>query len=277
MDNGYEIFSRMRPSGAWYLAPGVSYETLETRRDGPILRVFLNRPERRNAISPAMLRELGDLFLSLDTDFESRIVVLSGHGKSFCAGADRKPNPGPDHEPGERERRWTGQLGRRACRAIENCEAITIARVHGHAIGGGCCFALSCDFRIAARNAIFRLPEVELGVPLTWAAVPRLIHEIGAARAREMLLRCSDVDAETAAAWGMVHAAVDEGELDAEVERWTADLLEKPELAVHMTKTQLRGYARAAALGDASEADGDLIGAALSSPGVRDRFRMKPE
>jgi enoyl-CoA hydratase/carnithine racemase len=255
------------------------YETLETERDGAVLRVWLNRPERRNAVNATMLREVGDLFRALETDFDSRVVVLGGRGKSFCAGADRKPpesGTGPEREPGDRERRWLGQLGRRAARAIEECEAVTVARIQGHAIGGGCCFALSCDFRVAARDAIFRVPEVDLGVPLSWAGTPRLIHEIGAARAREVLLLCRDIDAETAERWGMVHRAVAPEALDAEVSRWVEELLDKPELPVHMTKTQLRGFARVAALGDSSEADGDMIALARQSPVMQARFAMPP-
>ncbi len=255
----------------------MNYETLEIEREGPLLRVWLNRPERRNAVNTRMLREVGDLFLSLETDFETRVVVLGGRGKSFCAGADRKPDDSfsnPLEAQSERERRWLGQLGRRACRAIEDCEAVTVARVHGHAIGGGSCFALSCDFRIASRSAIFRVPEVALGVPLTWAATPRLIHEIGAARTRELLLLCRDIDAEKALHWGMVHGCVDEDDLDGEVAAWVGELLDKPELAVHMTKTQLRGYARRAALGDESETDGDLIALARNSPEMRALFKL---
>lgn len=255
----------------------MSYETLETERDGPLLRVWLNRPERRNAVGPVMLREVGDLFRSLETDFETRVVVLGGRGKSFCAGADRKPDPAgqPPDDATERELRWIGQLGRRACRAIQDCEAITLARVHGHAIGGGACFALSCDFRIAAQDASFLVPEVDLAVPLSWGAVPLLIREAGTARAREILLRCPTLDGAQAEAWGLVHKAVPAAALDDEVAAWAADLAAKPELAVHMTKTQLRGYARLQELGDATEADGDLIGQAGMSPSFRERFRMK--
>jgi enoyl-CoA hydratase/carnithine racemase len=259
----------------------MEYRTLEIEREGPVLRVWLNRPERRNAVDSTMLREVGDLFRSLESDFETRVVVLGGRGKSFCAGADRKPpekpaNPAEVREPGERERRWLGGLGRRACRAIEECDVVTIARVHGHAIGGGACFALSCDFRIAADDTVFKVPEVELGVPLTWAAVPRLIHEIGAARTREVLLMCRDIDATQAERWGIVHRSVAPAELDAEVGRWVDELLDKPELALHMSKTQLRGYAQRTGLGDASEADGDLIALASSGRAARARFSNWP-
>jgi enoyl-CoA hydratase/carnithine racemase len=256
-----------------------NYQTLELERDGPVLRVWLNRPTRRNAINPRMLSEVGDLFLSLQKDFDIRVVVLGGRGASFCAGADRKapmpeealPVPG-----GERERRWLTHLGRRACRAIEDCEVVTIARVHGHAIGGGCCLALSCDFRVAAQDSIFRVPEVDLGIPLTWAAVPRLLDEIGAARTRELVLLCGDVDADKALAWGMIHRSAASDALDVEVDSIVQTLLDKPELALHMAKTNLRGYARLRSLGDASEADGDLFKLAQGSAGFRQRFGMMP-
>ena len=92
-----------------------------------------------------MLQEVGDLFSSLEKDYETRVAVLGGRGRTFCAGADRKsPLAGEELSAPktDRERRFVAQLGRRACRAIEDCDVLTIARVHGHAIGGGCCFAL---------------------------------------------------------------------------------------------------------------------------------------
>ena len=239
--------------------------------------MWLARPERLNAISPLMLREVGDLFSSLEKDFETRVVILGGRGRTFCAGADRKPPvPGQELAPAEsdRERRWIAQLGRRACQAIEDCEVVTIARVHGHAVGGGCCFALSCDFRVTAEDALFRVPEVDLGVPLTWGAAPRLIHEIGAARAREVLLLCENIDGRKALAWGMAHRAVPAAELDEAVDDLANTLANKPEMAVYMTKTQLRGYAQLARLGDVTESDSDLIDVATRSDSGSGLFAM---
>jgi enoyl-CoA hydratase/carnithine racemase len=253
------------------------YQTLELEREGPVLRVWLNRPARRNAVSTRMLRDLGDLFLSLETAFDVRVVVLGGRGASFCSGADRKP-PLPGEElstpASEREQRWRVHLGRRACRAIEACEAVTVARVHGHAIGGGCCFALSCDFRVTARDTVFRIPEVDLGVPLSWAAVPRLLDEIGAARTRELVLLGGDIDGDRALEWGMVHRSVAAEKLDEQVEELVVALCSKPELALHMAKTNLRGYSRLRALGDASEADGDLFALAQRSAEFERRFTL---
>ena len=268
----------MRPCSTASPRPELAdFATLELEREGPLLRVWLARPDRLNAISPLMLREVGDLFSSLENDFETRVVILGGRGRTFCAGADRKPPvPGQALAPAQtdRESRWIAQLGRRACQAIEDCEVLTVARVHGHAVGGGCCFALSCDFRVTAEDALFRVPEVDLGVPLTWGAAPRLIHEIGAARAREVLLLCEDIDGRKALDWGMAHRAVPSAELDEAVDALANTLARKPEMAVYMTKTQLRGYAQRARLGDVTESDSDIIDVAMRSESGSGLFAM---
>jgi enoyl-CoA hydratase/carnithine racemase len=242
----------------------VSYTTLELERDGAVLRVWLNRPARRNALDTTALEEIAALFGSLARDFAVRVVVLGGRGASFCAGADRRDPPGretmrADSGASERERRFAAQIGLRACRAIEDAEVPTIARVHGHAIGGGAALALACDFRIAAEDAVFSIPEVDLGIPLAWGATARLAHEIGAARAREAILLCDRFDARRAEAWGAVHRAVPAAQLDAAVDDWARRLVAKPEIAVHMTRTQLRAYAARARLGDFTESDGDAL------------------
>ena len=149
------------------------WSRLDVERSGPVLRVWLNRPEKRNALDTAALEELGELFRGLQADFEARVIVLGGRGPSFCGGADRGDPPGgarmrASSGASERERRYAAQLGRRTCHAIADAEAVTIARVQGHAVGGGFALALACDFRIAAESALFHLPEIDLGVPLSW-------------------------------------------------------------------------------------------------------------
>jgi enoyl-CoA hydratase/carnithine racemase len=237
---------------------------LELERDGAILRVWLARPERRNALDTTALEEIAALFGALQRDFETRVVVLGGRGLSFCAGADRRDPPGrealrADSGASDRARRFAAQVGLRACRAVEDAEVVTIARVHGHAIGGGAALALACDFRVAAEDAVFQIPEVDLGIPLAWGAAARLAHEVGAARARQAILLCDRFDAREALAWGAVHQVVPVAELDAAVDAWAQRLAAKPEIAVHMTKTQFRAYAALARLGDFTETDGDAL------------------
>ena len=255
-----------------------SWQTLEVERDGPVLRVWFNRPDRRNALNATALEEVETLFTGLQSDFETRVVVLGGRGISFCAGADRTDPPGSvafktSAGGNERKRRFLLQLGLRAARAVEDTEVVTVARIQGHAVGGGCVLAAACDFRIATHGTKFHVPEVDLGIPLTWGATPRLIQEIGAARTRELILLCDPVDGRTAASWGLAHRSVEEADLDTEVERWVSRILGLPEVAVHMTKTQLRAYALRARLGDVTETDGDILGAASRGSAARTRFQ----
>jgi enoyl-CoA hydratase/carnithine racemase len=258
----------------------MTWKTLTVERDGALLRVWLNRPERRNALDTTALDEIAALFTGLATDFETRVVILGGRGDAFCAGADRRDPPAAarmaaSSDASERERRYASQIGRRAARAIEESEVPTIARLHGYAIGGGVVLAAACDFRIAAEGTWLQVPEVDLGIPLTWGGTPRLVHEIGAARARELILLCERVDAATAERWGLVHRVVPADRLDATVDDWARRLAEKPEIAVHMTRTQLRAYARRAALGDVSETDGDVLMAASRVGVARTSFPTK--
>jgi enoyl-CoA hydratase/carnithine racemase len=254
----------------------MSWRTLELEERGPVAWLWLRRPERRNALDGTALEEIADCFAALATRFETRVVVLGGRGASFCAGADRKDPPGAARmgadEATPRERRHASQLGRRALEAIEALDAVTIARVHGHAIGGGFALALACDFRVAAEGTVFSIPEVDLGIPLAWGAVPRLVRDVGALRARELILLCDRIDAAEAHALGLLNRVVPAQALDETVAALAARLAAKPEIAVHMTKTQLRAYAATTALGDVTESDGDLLFAASRTGVARKSF-----
>jgi enoyl-CoA hydratase/carnithine racemase len=248
-------------------------ETLEVERDGPILHVWLNRPEKRNPLSPTALQELIDVYTGVNVDFETRVVVIGGRGPSFSGGADlRAATPARSADPTARERRWAAQLGRRMARAVDECEVPTIARLHGHVVGGAAVLALACDFRIAADDTSFWIPEVDLGIPLTWGAVPLLIRECGMARAREAIVLCDKIPAADAERWGMAHRVVPIDALDATVDEWATRLAAKPAMAMTMTTSQFRAYAAAHRLADLTELDGDLLTGASQSPEFRSKF-----
>jgi len=256
------------------------YETLTLECDGPIATVWLNRPERRNALNQTALDEIVAVCDELQSATDIPVVVWAGRGPSFCAGADRKDPPGRTavgSARSARARRYAGQVGRRALEAIESLEAITIARLHGHVIGGGLVLALGCDLRIATRDTLFQIPEVDLGIPLTWGAVPRLVREVGAARARELILLCDRFDAAQAERYGMVNRLVETTDLDAAVAEWTQRLAAKPAWALHMTKTQFRAYGKTSLLGDVTEGDCDLLGAAVTEDPTRFSFANQTE
>ena len=255
------------------------YETLTIEHDGPIARVWLDRPARLNALNPRALEEIIAACDELQHRFETPVVILGGRGASFCAGADRKDPPARlarGSGAGPRERRHVAQLGRRALEAIERLEAITIARLHGHVIGGGLVLALACDLRVAAAGTLFHIPEVDLGVPLTWGAVPRLARETGPARAKELILLGERFDAAAADRYGLVNRVVAEAELDAVVDDLARRLAAKPPWALHMTKSQFQAYGRAIVLGDVTTMDGDLLSAASAEDPTRFLFPPKP-
>ena len=253
-------------------------ERLAVERDGAIARVWLDRPRVLNALDTQTLEEIAAVFTELGPHAGTRVVVLGGRGSSFCAGADRKDPPARvprSSGAGAAARRHASQVGLRALEAIERCEAITIARLQGHVIGGGLVLALGCDLRLAAASASFHIPEVDLGVPLTWGAAPRLAREVGPARAKELILLCDRFDAASAERWGLLNRVVADDALDATVDDVAGRLAAKPEWALHMTKTQFQAYSRTTVLGDVSAMDGDLLrGAAAEDP---TRFAFPPK
>src|SRR5258707_437093 len=87
-------------------------------------------------------------------------------------------------------RREVGQLGLRMADAVETLRAVTVAQIHGYAVGGGVVLAAACDLRVAADDAVFSIPEIELGIPLAWGGIPRLVREIGPALTKELVMTC---------------------------------------------------------------------------------------
>ena len=241
------------------------YQRLVVEPDGAVLNVWLDRPHNLNALDPRTLEEITRLYTSVHEMDDVRVVVLGGRGRAFSAGADLKDHPSrpaPDDSP--RRHRRVAQTGHRAIEAVLGCPAVTVARLHSHVIGGAMLLATASDFRVGAADTVFRLPEVEIGLPLSWGGTPLLINEIGAARARELIVMCRPVQADEALRLGLLHAVVPADELDAEVRRWTDRLVALPHYPVEATKHQFQRYAAAARSADLSQTDADVYQAAVA-------------
>jgi enoyl-CoA hydratase len=186
------------------------YKNFLVEQADNITVVTLNRPEKRNPINEEMLAEFEQIALWLRDDADTRAVILTGTGNSFCAGADLSIVKGVT-DVTERQRLFAQARNRRArligrsFALFENLEQVTIAAINGYAIGGGWGLALACDFRIAVPGAQFWMPEVDLGVPLGLGSTARLCSMVGAARAKEIILTCDHYTAEDLSAWGMVN------------------------------------------------------------------------
>jgi enoyl-CoA hydratase len=169
------------------------------KRDGWAV-VRLHNPEKRNALSRAVLAGLAEAFDALEADPSIRAAVVTGEGKTFAAGADldemRSLTPA-----GARE---FARYGRETLDRIERSRVVTVAAVNGHALGGGLELALACDVRVCAEGAKFGQPGLKLGVIPGWGGTDRLERVVGLGRAKAMLFTGEPLDAETALAWGLV-------------------------------------------------------------------------
>src|SRR5258705_8827846 len=211
-----------------YRPLAMNFETLAIELSGSIGRLTLNRPERLNAMSSMMLRELAEAARWFDSQPEVRVVIVRGSGRAFSAGADLNDpsrNPAGDSWLA---RRAAAQAGSRMMDAIEAMKATTIACVHGYAVGGAVLLLAACDLRVAAEDKVFSIPEVELGIPLAWGGIPRLVREIGPALTRELVMTCRRFSPAEAKAAGFLNRAGPAAELAKEAESIAAQVSTMP-------------------------------------------------
>jgi enoyl-CoA hydratase/carnithine racemase len=187
-------------------------DTLLIEHDGPVAVLRLNRPERLNAISNAMIVELSAAMRELNSSEQVRSAVLTGAGeRAFCVGMDLKERAGMSEPELAAQRPQMYEL----FASIRHFSRPLIAAVNGHALGGGLEFALSCDFIYASTAATFGMPEVTRGIMPGAGATQLLPQRIGAARARELVYTGLPIDAGEAARIGLVNRVVPASELQA--------------------------------------------------------------
>ncbi|MEP4146062.1 MAG: enoyl-CoA hydratase/isomerase family protein [Halioglobus sp.] len=238
------------------------FDTLKTDTDGAVGTITLNRPERLNALS---LQLAEDLILAadwFDQQAAIRVVVISGSGRAFCAGADLQGFP----RPGEDGLREAADTGRRMADAIENMRAITIAQIHGWCVGGGLVLAANCDLRVAADSTRFSIPEIDLGIPLAWGGIPRLVREIGPALTKELVMTCREFGADEALAAGFLNRSVSEKELASSVAELASCVASKPATPIFATKRHTNAVTGQMVGIDRAWSDADSLVAALYDP-----------
>ncbi|MGH3518192.1 MAG: enoyl-CoA hydratase/isomerase family protein [Haloechinothrix sp.] len=193
--------------------------------------IWLNRPERLNAVVPALV---DDLLSALDTLARERsgvrAVVLTGLGRAFCAGHDLK-EPAPEGDARLRLERIQD-----VTRRIRSLGAPVIAAVHGYAIGAGAEFALGCDLVLAADDAVFAFPEAGLGLSVTGGASRLLPLLVGPLKAKELLLLGERIDAASAERLGLVNTVVPRAQLVDTARQWAKTIAGKPAAASTLAK-----------------------------------------
>ena len=205
---------------------------LKVERDGRLLRVTLARPERRNAFDAELIGELAEAFSDVG---DARAVVLSGEGKSFCAGADVEWQRAAIDLSYEENVEDAMRLYR-MCETIDRCPAPVVARVQGYALGGGSGLVSCADIAIAAPDAVFGFSEVKLGI-IPAVISPFVLPKIGQ-YARRYFLTGERFDADTALRIGLVHEL--DADLDGAVERVVGELLTAGPQAVREAKRLVR-------------------------------------
>lgn len=246
-------------------------ETLRLERDPELhglATITLARPEKLNAISFRMHNDVLDVCRELSGDASTRVVIVTGEGRAFSAGADigqRRQvvdDAPPVVTPPARtplEERLGATIGNRSSAALESLDQVTIGAVNGLAIGGAVVWLSCLDIRIADQSAWFSIPEVDLDIPLTWNALPRLMRELGPARTKELVMACDRFSADDALRWGFVNHVVPDGQSVAKARELAAKLLAKDPMSLALTKSTTNALANLMVPVEATHSDRDYL------------------
>lgn len=211
-------------------------EYVSVARDGAIATVTFDRGDRLNALSVQAMEDLTQAARALATDTSCTAIVLTG-GQAFSAGADLS-DPRLTERKGLSliEQREAAKLGPDMCQAWAELEQITICAIERFCIGGGLALAAACDHRVIASDAHFRLPEVPLGMNMSWRSVPRLVALLGPSRAKVLVILGRKVEADEAERWGLADQVVAPGETVAAALELAEAYAALPPVAVRMSK-----------------------------------------
>ena len=212
----------------------MAYETITATIEDGIGRLTLDQPDKLNPLGTNTLQDIIDATTWFNKENVS-VVIVSGNGRAFTAGFDLREFTNTDS---------TGKvgavLGREMAEAVDRMKPVTIASLHGYCIGGGVVLASACDLRIASENTTFSIPEVDLGIPLAWGGIPRLVREIGPAMTKELVMTCRPFDAEEAKSLGFINRVVKDADLESQTMNMAEAIRKRPQLVIETTKNQIR-------------------------------------
>lgn len=223
-------------------------EHFALEKEGRIATLTFNRPEKRNPLNEEIALEFESLLHQIRDDKDIRVLIFTGSGNTFSAGADLSQVKGVT-DPAERQCIFA-PLGKRRVRLIGrvlhtlvNLEQVTIAAINGYAAGGGWSLALGCDLRIAVEEAEFWFPEVDLGVPLSPASTSLLAAHVGPALAKEIIITCRRFKAEELLPLGILNRVVKKADLMPTVRELAQSVAQKNPTAVMASKATVNALA----------------------------------
>ncbi|TSA11531.1 MAG: enoyl-CoA hydratase/isomerase family protein [Comamonadaceae bacterium] len=221
-------------------------DLIEIQASGGVWSVRLNRPQTRNAFSLELMRSLTKTAQQLRDEPGVRAVILCAAGPHFSAGMDLAEVQKSDAiKLSLAERRTLAALGERMCQAWQDLPAMTIGAIEGHCIGGGAALAAALDWRVIGSSAWFWLPEIALGLPLGWGALPRLVSLLGPARAKRFIILGERLQGQQALDFGLAEYLVPDGQAEAEALKLAQRVVDLPEVAVTMSKQAVNASANA--------------------------------
>ncbi|MGH2711419.1 MAG: enoyl-CoA hydratase/isomerase family protein [Actinomycetota bacterium] len=246
---------------------------------GRIWRITLDRPDARNALSEPMLEDLGRALGDAAVSPDARLVMLTGEGPHFCAGADLGELDGDTRGPGgaRYESEFEEVLG-----GIADHPLPVMAVIQGAALGAGCQITVACDLAIAATDARIGIPSSRLGIIINFENVQRLVLSVGPKRASEILFTGKPISGETAAAWGLVNEAISQDALSSRAEQLAEEIASAAPLSVRGSKRGIRAVLQKLSIDRETEgfrvADFDMMAAdAFSSEDLKEGVRAFKE
>jgi len=256
------------------------WQYLELKRDERILEVGFRSEAKVNSLSFALMRELTALAQELQFDAELSAIILTGRPAMFSAGMDLKdPEMAEAAGMSLAERRQLLKVGPAMCAAWEALEQVTIVAIEGWCIGGGAALAIACDWRVAASDASIYVPELKLGMNMSWQSVPRFNHLIGPAKIKQLLILAEPVDSATALDWGLVDYLAESGGTLDRARQLAAQVAAMPPVPVRMAKRAIN--ASVTAIDNAAsqmDADQFLLAQGMddSKEGISAFFEKRP-
>ena len=229
-------------------------EFVELELEGKAAVVTLSRPDRLNAVSPQLVAELRGVLESA-VSAGARVITIKGAGRAFCAGHDLKE---PPLESGSKQFEEHLQNLQAITQILRKSGVVTVASVHGYALGAGLEIALSCDFVVVAKDASLGFPEVSVGLSVTGGISWLLPRTVGMAAAKRLILLSESFSAEEALEMGLITYAVDAGRLEQKTRETVERILAQPEKSLALAKR----YLQDASNSDLDEAmDGEITAA----------------
>ncbi|MBW1846106.1 MAG: enoyl-CoA hydratase/isomerase family protein [Deltaproteobacteria bacterium] len=221
----------------------MSYKYITIERKEHIAVVTLNRPEKLNALSFDLMKEIEKITEEFQEDTETRVVIFKGEGKHFSAGRDLADvNQQPTTLLGIQR---SVNIGPRMIRKLFEMDQITIAAIHGTAVGGAACIVSALDFRIGTNDCNIGYPEAKLGMSLSWASLPLCVHLIGPARAKQMVILAQKIDAQTLLNWGFLDEITTKSKLMESAYHMAEAYAAMPPIAAQMIKKSVNAISSA--------------------------------